>query len=79
MEPTFGISIEEQGAINPSNAKGYDFSSQDYGTLEKSKLNELIELLILLVSLPLFFFIFLNINKKGRAIEEIEEDKKKAG
>ena len=79
VEPTFGISIEEQAAIKPSNAKGYDFSSQGYGTLKKSKLNELIELLILLVSLPLFFFIFLNINKKGQAIEKIEDDEKKAG
>ena len=86
VEPTIGISIEEQAVIRPSKAKGYDFSAKDYGTLEKSKLDELIVLLILLVSLPLFFFIFLNLNKKTETIETLEnfpertkEDTKKAG
>jgi len=86
VEPTIGISIEKQAVIKPSKAKGYDFSAKDYGTLEKSKLDELIVLLILLVSLPLFFFIFLNLNKKTETIETLEnfpertkEDTKKAG
>jgi hypothetical protein len=93
IEPTFGISIENQKIIRPDKAKGFNFSTEinqnDYGTLEKSKLEELIVLLILLVSLPLFFFIFLNLNKKRKSDDQyleilenypknIEEEKKKA-
>ena len=90
VEPTIGISIEEQKAIRPEKAMGFDFSTEaekiDYGTLKKSNMEELIVLLILLASLPLFFFIFLNLNKKNRIknqsnenLEDLGENKKKAG
>ncbi len=82
VEPIFGISVENRLAVNPSLAKGFDWSSQksdpDIGTLEKSNLEELILLLILLVSLPLIFFIFLNLNKKGQQKTEDSIEEKEA-
>lgn len=77
VEPIIGISIENQKIISPNKAKGFNFSTEvkesEYGTLEKSKLEELIVLLILLVSLPLFFFILLNFNKKRKPDDQYLE------
>jgi hypothetical protein len=93
VEPIFGISIEEQLAVSPEKSKGFNFIStnqeKEYGTLEKSNLEQLILLLIFLISMPLLFFIFLNLNKKSQDKDKYleilekypknsEEDRKKA-